>query len=100
MYDTFRVQDFIILQPDLEEAFSQFNTLFSNNFIKDVTARKVSIIPMEMNRTAQYMALFEVNNMNSFVQAHGIFGDLQSFLNRDLGMELPHPKFKPVGELW
>lgn len=33
-YDTIRVQEFIILPPDLEEAFSHFNTLFANQFQK------------------------------------------------------------------
>lgn len=36
-YDTIWVQEFIILPPDLEEAFSQFNTLFANQFQEDIT---------------------------------------------------------------
>lgn len=46
VYDTVRVQEFIILPPDLDEIFDQLNTLFANVYLEDVTARRVSIIPL------------------------------------------------------
>lgn len=64
-YDTLRVQEFIILPPDHEEAFIQFNTLFANQAQLGETERMVSIIPLEHNRTAIYMAEYGMNNASA-----------------------------------
>lgn len=40
------------------------------------------------------MAHFGYENKSSLVQAPGVFGDLQHFLNRDIGMALPYPEFE------
>lgn len=93
VYDTIRVQEFIILPPDEEEAFSQFNTLFTNHYAEGETERKVSIIPLNLNHTTQYMANYGLENFQSLVQAPGIFGNLQFFLDRDMGMAIPYPEF-------
>lgn len=92
-YDTLRVQEFIFLPPDLEDAFGQFNTLFSNHFIEDITARQVSIMPETRNSTAIYMEIYGMNNLSALVQDPGVFANLQYILDRDMGMILPSPEF-------
>lgn len=98
-YDTIRVQEFIHLPPDLEETFGQFNTLFSNQFVEDMTVRQVSVIPVERNATARYMASYGMNNLKVLVQAPGVFGNLQYYLERDMGMILPYPEFELLDNL-
>lgn len=83
-YDTVRIQEFIILPPDQEDAFAQFNTLFANQFKDGETERMVSIIPIESNRTAEYMAAYGLDNFSSLVQTPAVFGNLQHFLDRDM----------------
>ncbi|KAL8154670.1 hypothetical protein AgCh_000138 [Apium graveolens] len=62
--------EFIILPPDQDEAFIEFNTLFVNRFNEGETSR------------------------NSLVQAPGTIGELQHFLDRDMGMYLLYPEFE------
>lgn len=75
-YDTIRVQEFIILPPDLEDAFGHFNTLFANQFNEGKTERMVSIILIELNRMAEYMAVYGLDKYSSLVQAPAVFGNL------------------------
>lgn len=41
-----------------------------------------------MNHTAQYIATYGMENLDSFVEIPGIFGNLQQFLDRDMGVLL------------
>lgn len=93
-YDTIRVQEFIILPPDLEEAFSQFNTLFANQFQENLTVRQISIIPVELNGTAQYMASYGMERLDALVLAPSSFGNIQHYLDRDMGRAMPYPEFE------
>lgn len=92
IYDTVRAQEFNILPRDLEEDFSSFNTLFVNKFQEGETERMVSIIPADLNRIAEYMAAFGMENSRSLVQSPTIFWNLQHLLDRDMGMALPYTK--------
>lgn len=93
-YDTLHIQEFIFLPPDLEDAFGQFNTLFNNQFQENITERKVSVILLEYNGTAQYMASYGMEKMQELVLAPGHFGDIHHYLQRDMGMILPFPQFE------
>lgn len=87
-YDTIRVQEFIILPPDLEQAFSQFDTLYTNQFHENLTARKISIIPLEFNSTEQYMATYGIERMVSLVIAPRVFGNSSIQYGRRHGNDL------------
>ncbi|KAK1399512.1 hypothetical protein POM88_009375 [Heracleum sosnowskyi] len=53
-YDIIRYQEQVVIPQNLEDSMSQFNTFFYNHFKEDMTIRRVSIIPLVMNRTAEY----------------------------------------------
>lgn len=55
---------------------------------------KISIILLDLNYTAQYMAIYGFENLGSFIQAPGIFESLQHYLDRDMGMALPYLEFE------
>ncbi|KAL8134129.1 hypothetical protein AgCh_009266 [Apium graveolens] len=78
------MKKFTILPPDQEEAFIHINMLFDNHFKERETLRLVTIVPIELSTTAQYMARYGLKNMNSLVQAPGIIEDLRHFLQRDM----------------
>lgn len=73
----------------LEEALLQFNTIFTNNFVKNETEHRVSVIARGMNATAEYMAVYGMQNMTELVETPGVFGNLQHYLGRDMGLALP-----------
>lgn len=89
VYNAIRLQDVAFPPPNLEEPIRHFNTMFSNNFIEDITARRVSIIPLSMNATAEYMATYGLNNLTQFVEAPVMFDNLQYYLDRDMGLTIP-----------
>lgn len=89
VYYVVHLREFAFSQPNLEEAIQQFNTTFSNNFIEDVTAHRFSIIPRGMKSTAEYMATYDLNNLTQFVEALDVFGNLQYYLDRYIGLLLP-----------
>lgn len=60
--------------------------MFSNNFIEDVTAHRFSIIPRGMKSTAGYMATYDLNNLTQFVEALDVFGNLQYYIDRYMGL--------------
>lgn len=54
------------------------------------------MIPPSMNQTAEYMARFGMKNVSVFSEAPGIFGNIQHFLDRDMGLAIPveiYPNF-------
>lgn len=63
--------------------------MFTNNFVEKKTDRRVSFILRSMNTTAEYMAIYGMQNMTQFVKTPGVFGNLQHYLNRDMGLALP-----------
>lgn len=70
---------------------TQLNTLHDNHFTEGHTERNVSLIPVKQNRTAEYMAIYGMENLSSFVEAPVDFENLRYFLDRDMGMALPFP---------
>lgn len=89
VFDVIELQEFIFPPEELEEALLQFNTMFANHFIEGKTFRRISVIPLAMNRTAEYMARFGMEIETAFVEAPEIFGNLQHYLDRDMGIALP-----------
>lgn len=60
--------------------------------------RRISHIPMEMNRTTGYMAQYGLERLNSFSLAPGNFGNLLTFLENDMGLGLPFRMEPNFGE--
>lgn len=95
IYDFFRLQEVIILPPDLDEAFRHLNFFYANHFDEEISEIKVSIIPVEQNATAEYMAIYGLQNLSTFAEATETVGNLQYFLDRDMGIALPYPDMEP-----
>ncbi|KAL1824200.1 hypothetical protein ACET3Z_010978 [Daucus carota] len=57
-------------------------------FQEDETERIISRIPIEQNRTAEYMARYGMENVGFFVETLGFFGNLEFFLDRDMGLDI------------
>lgn len=94
LYDTVRVQEFIFLPPELVETFNQLNTFYANHVESDDMTITFSIIYEELNRTAEYLARYGRDNISSFVEASNIFGNLQYFHDRDMGLAFSYPEMK------
>ncbi|KAK1359574.1 hypothetical protein POM88_044048 [Heracleum sosnowskyi] len=85
--------------PNIEEALMQFNnTMYTNTFVENETVRRVSVVPVSLSSTAEYMANYGMQYMAHFVEAPGIFGSLQHFLDRDMGLALPMEVLPNFGE--
>lgn len=96
VFDTMRVQEYIFLPPDLEEAFFQFNALFANRYKEAETFRKVSIIPVELNATAQYIATFGIENMIALI----ILWESAAFFRARHWNDPYTPPVRATGKFW
>lgn len=85
-YDTVRVQEFIFLPQELVEAFGQINTFFANHMDSENIAISFSIVSEELNRTAEYLVRYGLENLDPFAEAPMRFGNLQFYLDRDMGV--------------
>lgn len=83
-----RFQDEIVLADEVREAMLMFNSIYTNNFQEDETERIISRIPIEQNRTAEYMARYGMENVGFFAETLGFFGNLEFFLDRDMGLDI------------
>lgn len=84
VYDIIHMQEHIFVPDDLSEVMTQLNTFHENNFLEGMTKSFVAIIPQHMNRTAEYMAVYGLDNLPAFGKAPGSFGNLQHYLDRDM----------------
>ncbi|KAL1806764.1 hypothetical protein ACET3Z_029832 [Daucus carota] len=91
VFEIIRVQEHIILTEEQLESYRLFNTIHANNYKDGVTDRRISCVPEHMNASAKYMAVYGLNNLTCLVEAPGVFGDLQHYLDRDMGMVLALP---------
>lgn len=89
IFDTIRFQDEFQIPEDLQEAMLLLNSVYANNFEEEKSSRIVSWTPVEQNQTARYMAEYGLNNSSFFAEAPHIFGNLQHFLDRDMGLAMP-----------
>lgn len=88
-YDIIDMHEHIFIPEELSEVMTQINTFHENHFSEGMTERFVSVIPLQMNRSAEYMAIYGLNNLPAFAEAPDSFGNLQYYLDRDMGMALP-----------
>ena len=98
VYDVIRFQDEIVVVDELVEPLSQFNTLHNNHFNNGLTARRLSWVDVEMNRVAEYMATYGLENLKTYVEIPGdkVFGDLQHLMDRDMGLAPPDQMVEAV----
>lgn len=89
IFEVLRFQDEIVVVDELVEALAQFNSLHNNHFEEGLTARRLSLVSPKMNATAIYMASYGMEHLSLFVEAPGMFGDLHTYLERDMGLYLP-----------
>lgn len=89
VHDVIRLQEYAFIEPDLEEVLLQINSLHRNFFIPDATVRDISLVPIRMNRSAEYLAEYSLSNLNAFESFSGSFGSLQYHLDRDMGLGRP-----------
>uniref|UniRef100_A0A164TGS9 RNase H type-1 domain-containing protein n=1 Tax=Daucus carota subsp. sativus TaxID=79200 RepID=A0A164TGS9_DAUCS len=89
-------QDQYVIPVELLEAFRLFNTLHANNVdnADGANPRRISWIPHHMNSAAVYMAEHGLSNLTEMVELPGssTLGNLQFFLDRDMGRVLPNPQ--------
>ncbi|WOG92879.1 hypothetical protein DCAR_0312156 [Daucus carota subsp. sativus] len=97
VFQNIRYQEHIVLPPELDEVFRRFNSLHAIHYNRGVTDRKVTSIPLVMNRTAEYLARYGMEHMSVFAEVPDSFADLQSFLDRDMGVGLPFQVFEAFG---
>ncbi|WOG89915.1 hypothetical protein DCAR_0209155 [Daucus carota subsp. sativus] len=91
VYDAIRVQNHFGIQEDQLEVYRLFNTLYTNHFKEGSTVVCVSWAPAHMNSTAEYLASYGMRNLTCFAEAKSRVGDLDFFLERDMGRVLPAP---------
>ena len=84
-----RFQDEIQIAEELQEALTMFNAIYANHFVEEETLRVVSRVPVEQNLAAQYLANYGRDNLSAFREMPGSAGNLQHFLDRDLGLAIP-----------
>lgn len=89
VYEILRDRNHIFIVEDLREVIHQFDSFFANYSIEDVTVRRASLVPFELNQTAEYMARYGMDQLSSFVETPGIFGNLQEFLDMDMSHFFP-----------
>lgn len=87
-----RMQDHAFIEPDLEEAMFQINFLHRNFYKPGITDRDISLISIRMNRSAEFLAQYGMNNLKAFDKIPSMLGSLQDTLNRDLGLGRPFPE--------
>ncbi|KAL1803898.1 hypothetical protein ACET3Z_032545 [Daucus carota] len=96
IFELVSAQDQFIIPHELLEAFRLFNSLHANNTDNNDGAnpRRISWIPHHMNSTAVYMAEYGMNHLTEVVELPGAstLGNLQFFLDRDMGRVLPNPE--------
>ncbi|KAL1827848.1 hypothetical protein ACET3Z_006260 [Daucus carota] len=91
VHETIRLQEHIVLNADHLEAYGLFNTVQANHYKQGITHKKLSCIPQHMNATAKYMSEYGIRHMTCFAEAPGNFGDLNYYLERDMGLVLASP---------
>ena len=72
-------------------SLSSFNCVHANNYKKRKTDRSISCGLHYMNSSASYLVDYGMKNLKVFAEPPGFFGDLQFYLDRDMGMVLPYP---------
>uniref|UniRef100_A0A165X0T1 Uncharacterized protein n=1 Tax=Daucus carota subsp. sativus TaxID=79200 RepID=A0A165X0T1_DAUCS len=96
IFELVSAQDQFIIPHELLEAFRLFNSLHANNAanIDGANPRRISWIPHHMNSTAVYMAEYGMKYLTDTVELPGAstLGNLQYFLERDMGRVLPNPE--------
>ena len=96
IFELVSAQDQFIIPHELLEAFRLFNSLHANNADNNEGAnpRRISWIPHHMNSTAVYMAEYGMKHLTATVELPGAstLGNLQYFLDRDMGRALPNPE--------
>ncbi|WOG97860.1 hypothetical protein DCAR_0417201 [Daucus carota subsp. sativus] len=98
IFDTVRWQEHLALDDDQIEVYGMFNTIHANNFKEGKSDRKLSCVPLFMNSTAEYLAIYGMNNLSEFAEVPNMVGDLHYYLERDMGRALPLP-IRQVGLL-
>ncbi|KAL8093409.1 hypothetical protein AgCh_035329 [Apium graveolens] len=88
VYDLIRRREDQVIRH-VQDLMSQFLTLYGNSFVESLTQWRTSLIPVLRNDTAEYLAIYGMTHMKSFCKATGFFGNLATFLNRDMGRFLP-----------
>ncbi|WOG96850.1 hypothetical protein DCAR_0416188 [Daucus carota subsp. sativus] len=98
VYDTLRLQEQILLEEEQLDAYRAFNTLHANNYKVGTTKKSILHVPLHMNSSAEYMARYALENLKVFVETSKPFGNLDFFLQRDMGKVLPHPIYEFLGD--
>lgn len=88
-YNAIRLQEHAFIEPELEEVMQQINSLHNNFFRPGSTEREITLVPLRMNRPAEYLAQYGMNHLTDFDMISGMFGNLQDLLDRDLGLGRP-----------
>ena len=96
VYDTLRNQHHILLDEDQVEIYKLFNTLHANTFRVGKSKKCITHVPVNMNATAEYMANYGLENLKELVEISKPFGNLDYFLQRDLGFVLAFPYVEVV----
>ena len=94
-------QDQFIIPPELLESFRLFNSLHANNNSGGANTRQISWIPHHMNSAAVFMAKHGMQNLSDLVKLPdaSTMGNLQFFLDRDMGRVLPYPEVEVLPNL-
>ncbi|WOG81429.1 hypothetical protein DCAR_0100576 [Daucus carota subsp. sativus] len=97
IFDTIRFQEEFQIPEELQEAMMLLNSLYANNFEEQKSARIVSWIPVEQNQSAHYLADYGLANVNLFGEVPRTLGNLQHFLDRDMGIAVPFDVMDNLG---
>ena len=83
------------------EAFRLFNTVHANHYEEGKTNRQISWVPEHMNDAARYMAEYGLEHFSSFVELPWpeTIGNLQFFMDRDMGMIIANPEVELLPNL-
>ncbi|KAL1822717.1 hypothetical protein ACET3Z_009495 [Daucus carota] len=96
VFELIRLQEHVPIPEKQLEAFRLFNTVHSNNYVEGSTDRRISWVPEHMNDAARYMAEYGLEHFSNFVEIPGPqpIGNLQFFLDRDMGMVIANPEIE------
>lgn len=86
VYETIRLQEHILIPENQLEALRLFNTVQANHFVEGSSDRRLSCVPIHMNASATYLADYGMENLSAFAEVKGTVGNLQYYLDRDMGM--------------
>ena len=83
------------------EAFRLFNTVHANHYEEGKTNRQISWVPEHMNDAARYMAEYGLEHFSSFMELPWpeTVGNLQFFMDRDMGMIIANPEVELLPNL-